>query len=199
MTAAGRKLVLTLHVIASVGWSGAVMCFLVLAIAGLSSSDPQLMRAVYLAMERIGWWIIVPLSIVAPVTGVMQSLTTSWGLLRHYWVTLKLLITIPSTVILLIHMQPAGRLAERARDALFTATDLYELRIQLTADAALAVLALLVATVLALYKPAGLTPYGNRGAAMPRWVKAFTVAALVGIVLFALSHIAGRGLHGNGS
>lgn len=203
LSAAARKLVLTAHITSSVGWSGAIACFLVLAVTGLTARDPQSMRAAYLAMELTGWWIIVPLSIVAPLTGVIQSLGTQWGLFRHYWVTLKLLITIPSTVILLIHMQPTGRVADRAHQAVFTATDLFDLRIQLIADAGLAFLALPVATVLAVYKPAGMTPYAARaqqGANLiPRWVKAFGIAALLAMVLFALSHIAGRGLHRHSS
>ena len=76
MTPSLRKLALTAHVTSSVGWLGAVAAFLALAIAGLTSRDPQMVRAAYLAMELTGWFVIVPLSLASPLTGLVQSLCT---------------------------------------------------------------------------------------------------------------------------
>ncbi len=101
-----RKFALTAHVTASVGWLGSVAAFLVLAIAGLRSSDAETVRASYLAMNLLGWYIIVPLCLASLATGLVQALGTPWGLLRHYWVIIKLLITVLSTVILMVHMRP---------------------------------------------------------------------------------------------
>ena len=110
MTPGLRKFALTAHVTTSVGWLGAVAAFLALAIAGLTSQDAHLLRAAYLAMELTAWSIIVPLSLASPLTGLVQSLGTPWGLFRHYWVLVKLLITIPASIVLLLHMQPIGHL-----------------------------------------------------------------------------------------
>jgi hypothetical protein len=52
MTPRLRKLALTAHVSASVGWLGAVVAFVGLAVAGLMSDDGQTVRAAYLTMER---------------------------------------------------------------------------------------------------------------------------------------------------
>src|SRR5437660_10662906 len=101
MTPALRKLNLTAHVTCSVGWFGAGAGFLVLSIAGLNSQDAPRVRAAYLAMELIAWCVIVPLSFASPLTGIVQSLGTSWGLFRHYWILMKLLMTIPCTGLLL--------------------------------------------------------------------------------------------------
>ncbi|MFE3559240.1 hypothetical protein ACFXKW_30930 [Streptomyces sp. NPDC059193] len=79
-----RKLTLTLHVTASVGWLGAVAAFLALAVAGLTSGASQTVRGAYLAMDVIGWYVIVPFSVASLLTGVVQSFGTVWGLLRHY-------------------------------------------------------------------------------------------------------------------
>ena len=46
-----RKLALTAHVVSSVGWLGAVVCFLALAVVGLRGEDPLRARAAYLAMQ----------------------------------------------------------------------------------------------------------------------------------------------------
>ncbi|HKQ05646.1 MAG TPA: hypothetical protein VJ464_10975 [Blastocatellia bacterium] len=157
-----RKFALTVHVTASVGWLGAVAGFLALAVAGLTSREAQTVRAAYLAMELITWFVIVPLSLASLLTGLIQSLGTLWGLFRHYWVLAKFLITILATIILLVHTQPIGILAGMARETTVSNANVGRLQIQLVADAGLALLALLVATTLSVYKPRGLTSYGQR-------------------------------------
>lgn len=106
MTPGLRKFALTAHVVSSVGWFGAVAGFLALAIAGLMSPDAQIVRAVYLAMDLTARFVIVPLCLASLLTGLVSSLGTSWGLFQHYWVLVKLLLAIPSTILLLLHTRP---------------------------------------------------------------------------------------------
>ncbi|MER7576772.1 hypothetical protein [Streptomyces sp. NPDC126514] len=153
---------LTLHVISSVGWLGAVAAFLAMAVAGLTSSSPQMVRGAYLAMDVMGWYVIVPFSIACLLSGLVQSLGTAWGLLRHYWVIAKLLITVVATLVLLVHMQPVGHLADAAARATLTGGELQGMRIQLIADAAAALLVLVTAAALSVFKPRGVTRYGRR-------------------------------------
>src|SRR5947207_2271323 len=162
MTAGARKLALTSHITSSVGWLGSVAAFLALAIAGVTSHDPQVVRAAYLAMHLTTWFVIVPLSLVSLLTGLVDSLGTPWGLFRHYWVVTKLLLTVLATVILLVHTQPIDRVADVAARMNLAASDLRQLRLQLVGDAAAALFVLLVTTTLSVYKPWGMTPYGIR-------------------------------------
>lgn len=161
MTPRLRKLALTAHVTSSVGWIGSVVCFLVLAITGLISDAPEMVHAVYLSMELIARFVIVPLCFASLVTGIVQSLGTKWGLFRHYWILIKFIITILSTIALLVHRQPISYMAEVATDNAISNADLH-LQIQLIVAPSLALLALLITTALAVYKPRGLTPYGWR-------------------------------------
>jgi len=163
MTPRLRKFALTTHVISSVGWLGAVAGSLALAVAGLTSQDAQMVSAAYLAMELTGWFVVVPLALASLVTGLVQSLGTKWGLFRHYWVLAKLLINVFATIVLLLYMQTLGSLAGVAAETTLSSADLSGLRSPspvLHAGAAL--LVLLVATVLAVYKPRGMTAYGRR-------------------------------------
>lgn len=157
-----RKFVRTAHIIFTVGWLGAVAGFLALAIAGLTSQDNQTVRAAYLAMELITRFVIIPLSF-APLllTGPLLSLGTPWGLFRHYWILVKLLINIFSTLILLVHMQPITYLSRVASAGALSSSD-RGLQIEMVVASSAALLALLVATGLAVYKPRGVTPYGWR-------------------------------------
>ena len=156
-----RKLALTIHVATSVGWLGAVACFLLLAIAGLTSTNPQLVRGAYLAMDLIGWSLIFPLSLASLLSGILQALGTVWGLFRHYWVLIKLIITALATALLLLHLQPVTHMAGIAAASDLSPTDMNGMRSQLIADAGAAALALLVTTVLSVYKPRGTTKYGR--------------------------------------
>jgi len=155
-----RKLALTAHVTSSVGWLGAVAVFLALTVTGLTSQNTQTVHGAYLAMELTGWLVLVPLSLGSLLTGVVQALGTSWGLFRHYWVLFKLLITVVATVLLLVHMQVARHVADLAAETNLSSGDLVGMRVQLLADAAAALLVLLVAVTLSVYKPRGLTRYG---------------------------------------
>ncbi len=162
MTPPVRKFALTAHVTSSVGWLGAVAAFLALAVAGLTSQDPQVVRAAYLAMELTAWFVIVPLSLASLVTGLVQSLGTTWGLFRHYWVLIKLLMTILATLALLVHMRPISYMARVAATTTIARADHRGVRVQLVATAGAALLVLLVATTLGVFKPRGITPYGRR-------------------------------------
>jgi hypothetical protein len=161
MAPAWRKGVLTGHIVSSVGWLGAVAAFLALATAGLTSTDAALVRGAYVSMDVITWYLIVPASFASLVTGIAGSLLTPWGLFRHYWVLIKLLITFAATALLMLHTRPIGYMAQAAAEAAL-APELRAVRLQLVVDAGAALGALLVTTVLGVYKPRGTTPYGTR-------------------------------------
>ena len=80
MTPGIRRVALTAHVTSSVGWLGAVAAFLALAIAGISNQDVRLVRAAYVAMHLVTWFVIVPMCVASFASGVWQSLATPWGL-----------------------------------------------------------------------------------------------------------------------
>ena len=153
-----RKLALTAHVGASVGWLGAVAAFLVLAVIGLRSLDDTTVRSLYPTLDLLGWYVIVPFSVAALVTGLVQSLGTQWGIFKHYWVVAKLLLTVGASLLLLLHMQLVRSAAVAAGGGTLGADP----RRRLVADAAAAFVVLAVAVVLSVYKPQGLTPWGVR-------------------------------------
>ncbi len=158
-----RKLSLTAHVVASVGWLGAVACSLALAVAAVTSQDPKLVRGAYLSLESIGWSVLVPLSIASLLTGLVQSLGTTWGLLRHYWVLAKLLINVGAGIVLLMYMQTLGYLADVAAQTTSAGADIDALRSpSAMVQGAAALALLLVAATLSVYKPRGMTRYGWR-------------------------------------
>jgi hypothetical protein len=157
-----RKLVLTAHIVFAVGWLGAVAAFLALAIAGVTSQEVQTVRSAYLAMALIARYVIVPLSFAPLITGPILSLGTPWGLFRHYWILAKLLITVLSTLALQIHLRPINLLANAAATPAGMGAEMHAAQIQMVAASVAALVALLAATALGVYKPRGMTRYGWR-------------------------------------
>jgi len=162
MSPALRKAALIAHVTCSVGVLGAVAVFLALAVAGLTSADESMTRAVYPAMEMAAALVIVPAVFAAVLTGIIQALGTAWGLFRHYWVLLKLLIMIIVATILLMQLEQISDIASAARNAALSATDLLPARRSLTIHAGLGLFVLLMPVALSIYKPRGMTRYGWR-------------------------------------
>jgi hypothetical protein len=163
MTPRLRRFALAAHVASSVGWLGAVVVFLALAVIGLTSQDAQTVRGAYLVMEPAAWYVLVPLAFASLLTGLVQSLGTTWGLFRHYWVLFKFLINVLAAIVLLLYMQTLSSLADVAAETTVSSDDLGALRsASPVLHAGAALLLLLVATTLAVFKPPGLTPYGQR-------------------------------------
>ena len=152
-----RKSVLSAHILASVGWMGAVIVYLVCVAVAWNTSDLQVLQAMWIAIGIIGWYVIVPLSIIAFVSGIVQSLGTKWGLFRHYWVLISLILTFLAMLILLLHMPEVSQ-----TQALVLASDNVT-RIGLASEtlhAGIGFLVLLLVHSLNVFKPSGLTPYG---------------------------------------
>lgn len=204
-----RKFTFTIHITSSVGWIGAVLAFLGLAVIGLTSENEATVRGAYLVMAPAAWFVLVPLAHASLLSGTAISLGTPWGLIRHYWVVLKLLITAFATVILMIYM---GTFRQMARVAADPIVDLGLVRNPSPmVHAILALVLLVLATVLGVYKPFGMTPYGSRkqagrrpavgASAFPGSVRSITstgtlpwlyIAAVIAILalVFVLLHFA---------
>jgi hypothetical protein len=174
MPPALRKFALATHLSFSVGWIGAVVAYLVLSVAAVTTQDAPTLRATWIAMDLTGWYAIVPLALGSLVTGLVMALGTTWGLFRHYWVVISFVLTVLAAVVLLLHMPDVSVLANAARGAegagldgpgkhLYTRLDDGDLL-----HPALGLVVLLGIQVLNVYKPQGMTRYGQRKQAEER-------------------------------
>ncbi len=161
MTPGVRKFTLAVHLTVSIGWIGAVAAYTSLDISTVTSDDAAALRAAYLGMNLIASSVIVPLSLASLATGVVISVGTQWGLFRHYWVLISLVLTILATLVLLVETKTIAGMATIAADPQTSAENLRSLGSTLPHSVGGAVV-LVVILVLNLYKPRGLTPYGWR-------------------------------------
>lgn len=152
-----RKLILTTHIATSVGWLGAVLAYLALDVTAAFGTDVAAVRGAYTGMDVLVRFAIVPLAGASLVVGLVNALGTPWGLLRHYWVLVKLVLTVAATVVLLVESRTVRSLTETALDdadpRLLPATLPHSIG---------GATVLVIATVLSVYKPRGLTGYGWR-------------------------------------
>ncbi|MFI7480832.1 DUF2269 domain-containing protein [Kocuria sp. M1R5S2] len=155
-----RRAALLAHVAASVGWFGAVLVVLALALVGVLGQDPLSVRGAYPLMELVARSVLVPLAVLSLVTGLVMSLGTAWGLFRHWWVLFKLALTVLATLLLLTYLPALELMARTAGNAGAGLDAVRNVSPVLHAGAAL--LVLLAAMVLAVFKPRGLTQYGWR-------------------------------------
>jgi hypothetical protein len=163
-----RKFTLAVHLAISVGWIGAVIVYLALSVAAMTTDDAATLSAAWIGMDLAGRYAIVPLAIASLVTGIVMALGTKWGLFRHYWVAFSLLMTVLATVVLLLHMPDVTVLADAAQE--LTSASREEPGMHLYArlqggdllHPGLGLIVLLTIQVLNVYKPRGLTRYGQR-------------------------------------
>lgn len=156
-----RKFALAAHITLSVGWIGAVAGYMALDVATATSRDAQTLRSAYLGMELIARNVIVPLAFASLATGLVMSLGTKWGLFRHYWVLISLVMTIIATAVLLVETQTISHYAGIAADPATSADELRTLGSTLVHSVG-GTMVLFVILVLNLYKPRGMTRHGWR-------------------------------------
>jgi len=214
MKPAVRKLTITAHLAFSVGWLGAVAAFLALSIAGLTSHDAEVVRGAYLSMNLISRFVVIPMCFAALLTGLLQALGTPWGLFRYYWILVKFGLAIFATFALLMHQfavmaVAAKRVPGVAAETLFSA-DFGPLKTELVRAPSLSIVLLITATALGVYKPWGLTRYGQRrqqerrkGEQQPETGRLLGVKVFFAIIgalalLFVILHLTGHGFGNHG-
>ncbi|HEY3722204.1 MAG TPA: hypothetical protein VGN59_02470 [Acidimicrobiia bacterium] len=145
-----HKLVLTAHILGSVGWFGIAVFVLFAFVVSEATGDRALATGMLRTIETIPW-LSIPVGAAAVATGVVLSLGTKWGLVRHWWVVAKILIAI------VVIVTDALVISAAAHDHLVHATapgDLYGPTIAHT-------VVLGAATLLSVLKPRGRTPWGR--------------------------------------
>ncbi|MFN2607176.1 MAG: hypothetical protein ABR511_04680 [Acidimicrobiales bacterium] len=147
----GRKVALTAHILASLGWFGVAVLVLFSVLAARATTDATLSASLYRTVG-LALWVSVPLGVASFLSGEVLGLGTPWGVLRYWWLVAKVAVNIAVVATDLAVIAPMAHRAITSGvgpDAL--------------GDGAIAhCVALTVATVLSVFKPGGRTPRGRR-------------------------------------
>jgi uncharacterized membrane protein len=169
-----RKLVLVLHVVSAVGWLGMHIGNVTFAITGLVTADPGTQHTAFRAVDMLGGMLLIPISLIAFVTGLTLALGTRWGLVRHWWVLTKFVLTLIPVILIPLSLLPGYR----ALAALVNEAPPGQLVDVGTSGPSLVIAAIVSTTMyltsatLSVFKPWGRTRWGGRRPAEPARVAA---------------------------
>ena len=153
------------HLVSGLGWLGIEVVFLVLAVIGLTSDDPATVGACYQALGLFVMPTLLPAGLISLASGIVLGMGSKYGLLRYWWVAIKLVLNVILTALALVALPPRmGEAAELGRglgsgELGLDAID--RLQIDLMFPPTVSITALMLASVLAVYKPWGRLRRGN--------------------------------------
>ncbi|GAA2638105.1 hypothetical protein [Paractinoplanes durhamensis] len=148
-----RKLWLVLHIASAGAWLGIDVLVAVLVAAGLLGGSAERRGLALRALGTFVWWPMLTSALICLITGLVLGWGTKWGLIRYWWVAVKLVLNLTLCTLILLALRPtmaeaiaygAGTQAVIDRTALFM-------------PPIVSLTALSLATVLSVYKPWGRT------------------------------------------
>jgi uncharacterized membrane protein len=164
LSASARKLTLTIHIIAAIGWIGVDFVLFVFALTGMTTDDPTTLATCYRAIDLFAVVLLVPLGLVTLATGLLLGWGSKYGIFRYHWVLWKLILNVVLTTLVVVLLRPG---VEEAADQVAGPADtlpdrLDQAQANLIFPPTVSITVLTFATILAVYKPWGRTKYGQR-------------------------------------
>lgn len=161
-----RKALVAAHVISSASWVGIGLVILAMSVVAMTSSDIHTTQVIYELMAVFDLTLLPWANFAASLTGIALGITTKWGLIRYYWVAIKLAIAVGVLVMAFAFLH--GALVSAAEQAAHlavtggTAAELTDVSDVVFWGFAISLLSLVGAMLLSLYKPGGKTRRGRR-------------------------------------
>ncbi len=151
-----RKGLLVIHIVAAGAWIGIDVVIGVLVFTALLADDDNTKALCYRALELFAVWPLLTTGLVCLTSGVVLGLGTKWGLIRYWWVAIKLALNVLLTALIPVALRPEViEKAEQGRR--FMAGEAASLAVgDLIFPPIVSPTLLLVAFVLAVFKPWGL-------------------------------------------
>ncbi|WP_249998147.1 hypothetical protein [Actinoplanes sp. M2I2] len=163
-----RKFWLVLHIVSASAWIGIDVLVAVLVGVGALSDDSARRGLAYQALGSFVLWPMLVSGLVCLGTGLVLGLGTKWGLVRYWWVAVKLGLNLALCTLILLLLRP-GMPEIRAYGERLSAGEAVSFDVSSLIMPPIVSLTLLsLATVLSVYKPWGRTRrragFGNTGA-----------------------------------
>ncbi len=149
-----RKGVLVAHIVAAGAWIGLDVMLGVLVFTPLLTSDAAVAALCYQVLPLLLWPILLS-GLTCLVTGVVLGAGTHHGLVRYWWVLVKLVLNVVLTLLVLVLLRPGLDEAAAVGRQLATGAAVSADLSNLVFPPIVSGTSLVVATVLAVYKPWG--------------------------------------------
>ena len=170
--ARARKSVLVVHIASAGAWIGIDVVMGVLVFTAVFAGDDETKALSLRALELFAIWPLLSTGLLCLASGVVLGLGTKWGLVRYWWLAIKLVLNVVLVALVAFLLRPGvAEVAEHGRR--FVAGEPATLAVgDMVFPPVVSTSALLIATVLAVFKPWGRIPKlraskGARGADRP--------------------------------
>jgi hypothetical protein len=112
LTPRWRQAVMVLHAICGIGWMGVDVALFVLLMNARTSENAAVVASGFNAIAMIVPATVPALSLGMLATGLLLGLGTRWGLVRYWWVLVKLVLALIMVVLVFTSLLPGiGELA----------------------------------------------------------------------------------------
>jgi hypothetical protein len=150
-----RKGMLIAHLLSAGIWIGVDLLVAVFVLVGWFSDDAGLRSVAYQALGSFVLWPMLVSALVCLATGVVLGLGSKYGLVRYWWVAVKLVLNLVLAVLIIVLLRPGmdevvayGRSVGAGEPTAFDASGLFF-------PPAVSLSALTFATILSVAKPWG--------------------------------------------
>jgi hypothetical protein len=162
MSPTWRKTTLLVHIIAAGAWIGIDVIVAVLVLTGRYADSVATRSLAYQALATFVVWPMLLSGLISLATGIVLGLGTKWGLVRYWWVAVKLVLNLVLCTLIVLVLQPGlGDVGDYGRE-LLTGSPTVDRVSTLFFPPAVSLTTLTVATALAVFKPWGRTNKGVR-------------------------------------
>ncbi|MEU6747431.1 hypothetical protein ABZ914_14555 [Spirillospora sp. NPDC046719] len=150
-----RRATLVVHLLSAGAWFGIDVIVAVLVLTGWFASDVEVRSLAYRALAEFAAVPMLLSGLLCLVTGLLLGLGGKWGLLRYWWVAVKLTLNLLLCVLILVVLQPGMDAVADYGEQLLVGTPSSDKVKTLFFPPAVSLSTLAFATVLAVYKPWG--------------------------------------------
>lgn len=151
----GRKAALTTHICTSVGWLGVDVVLAVFVLTAALSTDPLVIGASYYGIAIFAVWAKLPLGVLSLVSGVLLGWGTKYGLVRYWWVAVKLVLNLVLVLLTATLLRSSVDASRTYGEQVLTGQVVLNPPEELIYPVIVSPSALLFAIVLSVYKPWG--------------------------------------------
>lgn len=146
---------LTIHILGAGAWIGIDVVLGVLVFTARSATSTRTEALAYQALELFAVWPLLTASFVTLLSGIVLGLGTTYGLVKHWWVAVKLVLNLVLVTLVAFALRAAVSEAASYGEALVAGTPTDASVNRLFMPPIVSSTALVTATMLSVYKPWG--------------------------------------------
>lgn len=151
-----RKAVLTAHLLSGAAWFGIDLALGILVVTALVTDDPRTAGMALQAVELFAVWPMFGASILCLASGVVLGIGGRYGLIRYWWVAVKLGVNVLMSTLIVVALRPGIGEAASIGQRLMAGDPTAALPSDLLYPVSVAPSLLIAAYLLSVFKPWGL-------------------------------------------